>query len=289
MAIRGEVARFDLPNRRSRVPSLGALTVGALRGSGAGREMIRHFAHQAERLEGLARSSALPVDSILELHLRIRAGGERGGLLSRRSRISAKTIETSGEDKRLVLERTLPRAVDGEASWILRESRPQVGFRSVEVGLPWLVSSVAGVNEAGLAVVGGPLLWGTPGRDGFPTSLLLVQECLQRFEDLDGAIGWCCKRPVEGEQTLVLADASGNVATVVVCGRKRRVQPGEGELQLEGGELPAGEGDHARPSEGVADRVCLDPVGRRLTIRLGEASLETGLDESSSATTRDSR
>jgi hypothetical protein len=272
-AIRAEAARVGLPSRRSRIPSLRALGIGPVRGTGAGREIFRHFAHQAERLEGLARSSGLPIDTILELHLRIREGGALAGLLARRATLRARTVDGSGEEKRLVLERTLPRALPGEANWILRESRPEVGFRSVEVGLPWLVSSIAGVNEAGLTVVGGPLLWGPSGRGGRPTSLLLVQECLQRFEDLDGAIDWCCKRPVEGEQSIVLADASGEVATVVVSGRDRRVQAGEGELHLEAGELPeTSAGNEAQGRE--EDRIWLDARARRLRIRVDGTDLD---------------
>ena len=272
-AIRAEAARVGLPSHRSRLPSLRALGIGPVRGTGAGREIFRHFAHQAERLEGLARSSGLPIDTILELHLRIREGGALAGLLARRATVRARTVDGPGEEKRLVLERTLPRALPGEANWILRESRPEVGFRSVEVGLPWLVSSIAGVNEAGLTVVGGPLLWGPSGRGGRPTSLLLVQECLQRFEDLDGAIDWCCKRPVEGEQSIVLADASGEVATVVVSGRDRRVQAGEGELHLEAGELPETSAEDEAQAEDE-DRIWLDARARRLRIRVDGTDLD---------------
>lgn len=276
-AIRAEAARLGLPARRSRWPSLRALAIGAVRGVGAGREMFRHFAHQAERLEGLARASGLPLDSVLEMHLRVRAGGTQGGLLARRTTVCARAQDDDGKGKRLLLERTLPTPLDGENGWILRESRPEVGFRSLEVGLPWLVSSVAGVNEGGLAVVAGPLLWGTPGREGAPTSLLLVQECLQRFEDLDGAIGWCLKRPVEGEQSLVLADASGAVATVLVAGRERRVQPGEGELHLEGGELPeeSQAPEAVRTEEG---RLSIDARARRLRLRMDGVDLDAELD-----------
>ncbi len=275
-AIRAEAARLGLPQRRSRWPSLRPLTIGAVRGVGAGREMFRHFAHQAERLEGLARASGLPLDSVLEMHLRVRAGGAQGGLLARRATVRARTPGDDGDGKRVLLERTLPGAFDGEPGWILRESRPEVGFRSLEVGLPWLVTSVAGVNEGGLAVVAGPLLWGTPGREGDPTSLLLVQECLQRFEDLDGAIGWCMKRPVEGEQSLVLADASGAVATVLVSGRERRVQPGEGELHLEGGELPEeSKSIEAAPRE--EGHLSIDARGRRLRLRMDGVDLNAAL------------
>jgi hypothetical protein len=280
VAIRSELGRLGFSCSRSRMPSLRALAVGPLRGRGAGREFYRHFAHQSERLEGLAAAADVSTDAILELHLRVRAGGAMGGLLSRRASVRARTVGNETEEKRALLERTLPRAVDGEAGWIVRESRPEVGFRSIEVGLPWLVSAVAGVNAGGLAVVAGPLLWGAPGRDGASPSILLAQECLQRFSDVEGALDWCQKRPVEGEQSFVLADASGATASVVVSGRERRVQEGEGELYLEGGELSTGGGldDESDPdSEAHADRVLLDPMARRLQIDAAGAAIEIGL------------
>jgi len=276
-AIRGEIARVGLPLRRSRKPTLRGFTDGPIRGKGAGREFLRHFSHQAERLDGLAYAADVPVDSVLDLHLRVRAGGAEGGLLSRRASLRARTVGSDGEGKRALLERSLPRASDTEAGWIIRESRPEVGFRSIEVGLPWLVSAVAGVNEGGLAVVAGPLLWGEPGREGWPPSLLLVQECLQRFEDVEGALGWCRKRPVEGEQSFVLADAHGAVATVIASGRERRVQSGEGELYLEGGDLPESAESESAGADQPSDRVWLDPKTCRLQLDAAGAAIEIGL------------
>jgi len=276
-AIREALTRAKLPLARSRMPSLRALASGSVRGRGAGRELLRHFAHQGERLEGLARGADVPLDSVLELHLQVRAGGVLGGLLSRRASLRARTVGGPDEEKRALLERSLPRPLEGESGWILRESRPEVGFRSIEVGLPWLVPAVAGVNEGGLVIVAGPILWGTPGTDGSPTSALLVQECLQRFEDVGGALDWCRKRPVEGEQTFVLADAGGDVATVVSKGRERQVQSGEGELYLEGGEPSEAEAGEASPGEAPSDHVWLDPGTRRLQLDAGGTAVEIGL------------
>ena len=88
----------------------------------------------------------------------------------------------------------------GAVIGFVRESRPVVGFRSLDVTRPWLVPAVAGVNEAGLAVIA---QW--PGAaavdgDGAPP-LLLVQDCLARFENVAGAADWCRKRPVEGRSS----------------------------------------------------------------------------------------
>ena len=278
-AIRAEIARAGLSLRRSRMPTLKALVDGPIRGEGVGREFFRHFSHQAERLDGLAYAADVPTDSVLDLHLRVRAGGAVGGLLARRASVRARSVGGNGGEKHALLERGLPHAGEGETGWMIRESRPEVGFRSVEVGLPWLVSAVAGVNEGGLAVVAAPLLWGAPGREGWPPSLLLVQECLQRFKDVRGAVDWCRKRPVEGEQSFVLADDCGTVATVVVSGRERRVQSGEGELYLEGGELPESVEDDGASAEGPSDRVWLDPKTRRLQLDAAGAAIELGLSD----------
>jgi hypothetical protein len=272
-SIRSLCEAAGLPVRRSRIPTLRALTTGALRGSGAGREFHRHFAHQAERLEGLARGAKVPADSLLDLHLRMRAGGAAGGLLSRRSVLRAHAATATSTEKQVLLERTLPAVAPGELGWALRESRPTVGFRSVEVGLPWLVPGVAGINEGGLAIMAGPILWGHAGRAGNPPAALLVQECLHRFEDLGGALDWCRKRPVEGEQSFVLADTTGRVATVISSGSERRVQEGEGELYLEGGEPAAGEpAEEAKP-----DRVILDPQTRSLLLAANGTTVEVNL------------
>ncbi len=271
--IRAACEAAGLPLRRSRVPTLRALNAGPVRGSGAGREFLRHFAHQAERLEGLARAANVPFDSVIELHLRVRAGGVEAGLLARRTCLRAHSQSDAALGKRTILERTLPASVTDEVGWILRESRSSVGFRSVEIGLPWLVSGVAGVNQAGLAAMAGPILSGTAGRTGFPPPALLVQECLQRFEDLVSALDWCRKRPVEGEQSFVLADASGQVATVVSTGRERRIREGEGELYLEGGELATQVG----ADEAISDRVVLDPLARSLRLEAEGTSIAIDL------------
>ncbi len=246
--IRTEVARAGLPTHRSRWPSLRPVVSGALRGRGPGRELFRHFAHQAERLEGLAQAADLPLDSLVELQLRLQLGAGAGGERGR------------------------------ETAWIVRESRPVVGFCSLELTLPWLVPAVAGVNEAGLAV----LAQGPPGaasaelsrRDGDAPPILLVQDCLARFESLAGALDWCRKRPVEGQQTIVLGDASGARATVDVRGRERRVELAPGAGRAGDGEAVGIEGSigdarataSTTAASGAGDYVRIDPATRSLDL-----------------------
>lgn len=197
-AVRAELARRGLPTRRSRWPSLRPLVSGALRGGGAGREFFRHFAHQAERLEGLAQAAGLPLDALVALQLGFRREA----------------------------------AVEG---WFLRASRPVVGFGSLEIALPALVPALAGINEAGLVLVSsaGVRPSSADATAAHAPPILLVQDCLARFENLDGAIDWCRKRPVEGELVLELADASGETARIAFAGRAREIERGAGALRSE--------------------------------------------------------
>ena len=112
-----------------------------------------------------------------------------------------------------------------EASpWVVRRRRPEVGFSSAEITLPWLATAVAGINQAGVAVAmaprsasyGGGVNAGAVNPRNDPHAVLLVQECLQRFEDLGGCLEWCRKRPRSGNISLIIADAAGRLARVEV-------------------------------------------------------------------------
>jgi hypothetical protein len=255
-SIRAEVARRGLALSRGRWPSLRAVVSGPLRGQGAGRELFRHFAHQAERLEGLAQAADLPLDSVLALQLAL-------------------------HDPFAVAGARDPLPVD----WIVRESRPVVGFRSLEVTLPWLMPAYAGVNAAGLAVAVEPSPTGAAAADspratalagaavagtsGDAPAILLVQDCLARFEHVAGAVDWCRKRPAAGELAFVFADATGMRARVVVSGRDRRVEARlederasatpEGRARLEC--VLGGAGNLGRKAV-----VLLEPARRRLQV-----------------------
>jgi hypothetical protein len=221
---------------RSLLPGLAPLTAGRVLGAGAGREVIRHYTHLSERMAGIARGAGVSQEAIMTLFLAATgSGGARAGLLSP----SVAAVGGGAEAGGPLLARGLAGEGDGVLQWVVRKSRPEVGFRSVEVTLPWLASAVAGVNEEGVGAVLAPLgtasvedgdLRGAPAA-AVPGAELLVQECLQRFADLQGCIDWCAKRPASGELALILADASGRMAAVEMRGEERRVvEPGEGVL-----------------------------------------------------------
>lgn len=209
-AVRDRAARAGARTRRRRVFGLGPFAAGPVLGRGPGREFIRHYTHLAERAEGLALGSDLRLETLVELLF------EKPGMLAR----SAPALALGqGTGLRTAVARALPRPAGTSERWLLRRSRPEVGFASVEVTLAWLASSVGGVNECGLAAAIAP---------GAEPALgsLLVQEVLQRFGDLASAVDWCAKRPGSGDGSLLIADAGGAAAAVHLEGEARHVERG---------------------------------------------------------------
>jgi hypothetical protein len=261
-ACRDEVRRalFDAGvAQRGRLPaSLLPFIEGPVLGKGMGREIVRHYPHLSERIQGIARGAGQPIASLMELFVRSATGGAD-------ALAPAPGAARSGEAPLLL------RPISS-ADWLIRRSRPEVGFASVELTLPWLASALAGVNEAGVAALVAPR---EPARrdDLAPAAPLLVQECLQRFHDVAGCIDWCRKRPVSGVASIVVADAQGELAAVEVAGDERRVVEPAGAVLLAGGcadrhpDLRKSLESAASPGDvgvGLGARVVLSPAERCL-------------------------
>jgi hypothetical protein len=218
------VQRSGLASRRGRWPALAAFTSGRIRGGGAAREIIRHYTHLSERIDGLAREAGVPTDALLGLHVRLLSGGAGPeGLTAPAVLLAAAGLDG---DVGPVLVRGLPSIGDGAAGWILRRSDPEVGFRSLDVTLPWLATAVAGVNASGLAAAWVPDPDAQPAAPAdAPPFLMLVQECLQRFGQSEAAADWCLSRPAFGSGSIVIADADGEVARIEASGSARQARP----------------------------------------------------------------
>lgn len=192
-------------------------------------EIRRFYPQQAEMMQAIARASRVPVAWLIA-----NLAGNRRPTAPPDALVLAAASATT--DCGGLLARALPG--DG----IVRRSRPESGFRSIELTQPWRVAPLAGVNEAGFAVA----CVSDPGRvagsrHAVPAALL-AHDCLRRFDSLDGAIDWLLARPGGGKSTLVLTDLSGDIAGVAVDGDDRRVfRPADGLIVQTGG--------HARQAE----------------------------------------
>ncbi|HME73806.1 MAG TPA: hypothetical protein VKM54_28670 [Myxococcota bacterium] len=181
------------------------------------RDLRRHFPQLAERLEGMARGGRLPARILLRAlarelgsvrqheHPATRAGALWG---------FAATWTGGGA--------TLAWAARGaDLPWQVRRSQPENGLASLEIVVPWLPGGVAGVNAAGLAVACTTLEAAVAPQPCAAPAFLLVQECLQRFESVEGAEEWCLHRPAGGRATILIADALGGLVGVEVVGAER--------------------------------------------------------------------
>ena len=293
-AVRARVVHAGAATRKRVLRALLPLTTGRVLGRGMGREVIRHYPHLSERIQGLARGADLPFEALMELFVRAVSGAAADRALSAEAAVA---VGSTGERGGLVVARALSGSGVPGSTWILRHSRPEVGFASHEVTLPWLASAVAGVNERGVAVAIAPDAMASESTAVVdaraPDAVLLVQECLQRFSDIQGCADWCSKRPVSGRASIVVADASGSALALEIGDGEPRAVPREPGVWLVGGsevlrsELAgAGELDldaliglaatGAQISTGDAGAVvALEPGTRSLTLR----SLEAGAGE----------
>jgi hypothetical protein len=178
-----------------------------------GRDLRRFFPSQAEAIEAMARVARIPSAWLVE-RLAIDAGV--GDSLA----LAAAAATTAGGG---LLARTLP------TDAIVRRSRPEGGFRSVDLTQPWRTAPLAGVNEAGLAVVGVTEASGFDAADCAAPAVLLAHDCLSRFDRIEGAVEWLLARPGGGRSAILLAHAEGDIAAVRVRGSHREVfRPADG-------------------------------------------------------------
>jgi len=220
-----DLIRAEVERRRGKgsAPPLPSLVGRDREVARAERDTGRFFPHMAERAEGIARGARV-------------SKAEVAALLSGEQHQAWETLvgvkpDAEGPGALIAI------STEREAPLFLRWSQPENGFRSLEIGIPWRVPSLAGVNEHGLAVAasGAASSSALPSRCAAPAALL-VQDCLQRFDSVDKAIEWCERRPAGGNASILLADAEGALGRVDLDGGLRRVHRGG-----EGSPLGAGE------------------------------------------------
>jgi hypothetical protein len=199
------------------------------------RDLERHFPHFAERLAGLAHGAGCSSGSLLEA-LREFSGHavtprwQEGGLTAHgflAPRLAAGVGEGSG------------RASGPGLDWTVRDLSPAGGLRTLSLAPFWLPAGLAGVNERGLCGVAlsfagdaGPQASSSRAQRDAELPIrapawLLLDQCLERCDDVAKALAWCEARPGTGRAHLLFADARGSRGAVTIDGTARRsVDPG---------------------------------------------------------------
>lgn len=179
------------------------------------RSLWRSFPHQSESLRGLGVAAGVPAAWLVSELTRLRVDPAPAAALT----------DPAG---------VLGRRIDG--AWLLRRSRPEGLFASIEIARHGVAAALIGVNERGLAAA---VLPGRGDRSQAP-AWLLVQDCLERFEALEPALDWCRARPGAAGGGLLLMDASRAAALIHFDAERRVTRPsGHRLLHAPEAELPA--------------------------------------------------
>ncbi len=169
------------------------------------RELVRHFPHLVERMHGLARGADVSWASLFEALGRELRDPERAAL-------DAGCVPPAQLRARFLTSA-------GGRDLVLRESRPDGGLRSLAIARPGLAPALAGVNEAGLAML---CVLPAASRARPPSAALLGDQCLERFERLGSALEWCERRPGRGPARLLFRDVTGAAGGVEMRDDERR-------------------------------------------------------------------
>lgn len=117
--------------------------------------------------------------------------------------------------------------------YMLRDSRPQNQARALEFTTAPLAGAVDGINEYGLAITNNyAFTTDLPVAPAAPISMIIT-EALQRCRTVTEAVTWIESRPRWGAGLLMLADATGDIASLEVSSTRsavRRPAPGEDVL-----------------------------------------------------------
>lgn len=205
-----------------------------------GRDVERHFPHLAERMAGLACGAGVERSALV---VALARAAREPDFLFRAARAAGAAPPVA---RHAVLGARFDLSAERCSTPVMRRSEPQGGFPSLELTLPWLATSLGGVNAAGLAAVLAPSDLGAAPDAGLRAesrcrapALLFVQQCLERFDRVDTALDWCLSRPSDGSASILLADTSGRLVGLAFDGdRRRMLEPTTAGVLWSGGGAP---------------------------------------------------
>lgn len=192
-----------------------------------GRDLAKHFPCHRQRVEGIAQGAGVP-EHLLYV----------GQTIERMLNISIYSKPPAGACTAVAV--TASRSLDGEPviaknfdypevaldSYLVRRSTPRRGAKTIDVGLTMLAGSHEGINEHGLAVAYNYGHFRGQGAAAI-TITTIVQELLEQCATVPQAIAAAAGMPRVGGALLMLADASGQTASVELGPDRMGVRRGD--------------------------------------------------------------
>ena len=117
--------------------------------------------------------------------------------------------------------------------YVVRESRPNKGFRALEFTTVPLAGAVDGMNEKGLTITYDYAF--TTDRPPVPSGpiSMAISEALQNCSSVAEAAEWIIRKPRVGGGLLLMADAGGDIASLELSNTRSHLRrPGPGEDAL---------------------------------------------------------
>ncbi len=199
-----------------------------------GRPLARLFPETSLRLEGIAAGAGVGLETIYLYNAMEPLLSSVGGCTACPGACSAVAVRgrrsATGEP---VLARNFDYIPLVKPLYTLRESRPLDGFRSIDFTLAPLVGAVDGLNGAGLAITYDYAFTNDIPSGPAATISIIISEALERCATVREAAAWITNRPRWGAGLLMLADASGDIASLEISATRhclRRPAAGEDVL-----------------------------------------------------------
>jgi hypothetical protein len=185
----------------------------------------------SERLNGIASGAGIGMKAIALFNAMEPLLSSVGGCTACPGACSAIAVRGArsftGEP---VIARNFDYLVMVQPAHALRESRPQNGLRSIEFTTAPMAGAIDGMNENGLCITYNYAFAIDETGSPAPSISMLIGQTLSRCSTVAEAGRWISSRPRWGAGLLMLADASGDIASLELSNTRSHLRrPASGE------------------------------------------------------------
>jgi hypothetical protein len=223
-----------------------------------GGVLERDFPRMRERLEGIAKGAGLKPQSILLFNAMEPLLASVGGCTACPGACSSVAVRgrrtRTGEP---IIARNFDYLPLVQPYYTIRKSHPSGRMRSIEFTTAPLTGAIDGMNEAGLCITYDyAFTTDTPEKFSGPISML-VCEALEQCSTVAEAAEWMAAQPRWGGALLMLADATGDIASLELSSTRSHLRrPAPGEDAISHSNLLTG--DHMREIQAPLEAVFTD-------------------------------
>ncbi len=194
--------------------------------------LARHSPEMAQRLAGIAEGAGLSPAALCLLNAAEVLLSSVEDVTAAPAAMACSTVAVRGSCSATgepVIAHNFDYLPAVQPFYVLRDSRPSGGLRSLDFTVAPLCGAMDGMNERGLCLALNYAFPVDSGPAGLPNSMVIA-EALARCGTVAEAVDWIVSRPRWGGGLVMLADAGGDLASVELSNARSAVRrPAEGE------------------------------------------------------------